>query len=122
MWEVLPILTKSVSLVSKDAPAEEDTTEVNEAEPQGGKSKGDEEKATEDEDEEKPIPRRLTVLCNGPEANLSEPGAKPHVQTVESMSRVEFVAPHGLRLPHPPNVDPDILSAMKSAMKGKGTL
>ncbi|CAI7674970.1 unnamed protein product [Penicillium discolor] len=65
---------------------------------------------------------RLAVLCDGPEADPSNPETKPHVQMPGSMSRVEFMAPYGLHLPHPPNVDPDILPAMKSAMKGKGKL
>ncbi|KGO38652.1 hypothetical protein PEX1_086790 [Penicillium expansum] len=43
-----------------------------------------------------------------------------HVQRPDSSTQVALMAPCGLHLPHPPDVDPDVLSTIKSALKGKG--
>ena len=43
-----------------------------------------------------------------------------HVQRPDSRTQVALMAPCGLYLPHLPNIDPDVLCTIKSALKGKG--
>ncbi|KAJ5959388.1 uncharacterized protein N7479_006538 [Penicillium vulpinum] len=68
-------------------------------------------------------PPRLTVLCDDASAKPTGSEPSPYTQKTASETRVMFVAPQGLPLPlphTPTEVDSDILSAVKKALKGSG--
>ncbi|KAJ5392922.1 hypothetical protein N7465_011896 [Penicillium sp. CMV-2018d] len=65
------------------------------------------------------LPPRLTVLCDELSGESPSSG-EAHVQRPESRARIEFTAPRGLRLPPHLDVDSDVLSIIRNALKGKG--